>query len=103
MGLHIERTEFHGWQEAYRLRLGQAEMVVVTEIGPRILSFSVDDGPNLLFVDQEAVGRGQGDADWHVYARMARQVDPIGRNYVTVDTSQDLRPAVTKLLRLMRS
>jgi hypothetical protein len=30
-------------------------------------------------------------------------VDPIGRNYITVDTSEDLRPAVTKLLRLMRS
>jgi hypothetical protein len=43
------------------------------------------------------------DADWQVYRRMARQVDPIGRNYVTVDTSEDLRPAVTKLLRLMRS
>ena len=43
------------------------------------------------------------DADWQVYRRMARQVDPIGRNYVTVDTSQDLRAAVTRLLRLMRS
>lgn len=65
--LQIERTEFLGWREAYRLRLGEAEMVVVTEIGPRILSLSVGDGPNLLFVDQETVGRGQGDAAWHIY------------------------------------
>jgi predicted kinase len=43
------------------------------------------------------------DADWQVYRRMSHQVDPIGRNYITVDTSEDLRPAVTKLLRLMRS
>jgi predicted kinase len=43
------------------------------------------------------------DADWRVYRRMARDVDPIGRNYVVVDTSKDLRPAVTKLLRVIRS
>jgi hypothetical protein len=65
--LHIERTEFRGWREAYRLRLGDAEMVVVTEVGPRVLSLSAGDGPNLLFVDEETAGRGQGDAVWHIY------------------------------------
>ncbi len=67
MSLQIERTEFLGWREAYRLRLGEVEMVVVTEIGPRILALSVGDGPNLLFVDQETAGQGQGDAAWHIY------------------------------------
>lgn len=67
MNLRIEQTEFLGWREAYRVRLGEAAMVVVTEIGPRILSLSVGDGPNLLFVDQKTAGQGQGDADFHVY------------------------------------
>jgi hypothetical protein len=67
LGLQIERTEFRGWRGAYRLRLREAEMVVVTEVGPRVLSLSVGDGPNLLFVDEETAGRGQGDTDWHVY------------------------------------
>jgi hypothetical protein len=67
LGLQIERTEFRGWREAYRLRLGEAEMMVVTEVGPRVLSLSVGDGPNLLFVDEETVGQGQGDAAWHIY------------------------------------
>ena len=43
------------------------------------------------------------DADVKVYRRMSRSVDPIGRSHVVVDTSRDLRPAITKLLRLMRS
>jgi predicted kinase len=43
------------------------------------------------------------EADWRVYRRMARDVDPIGRSFVLVDTSRDLRPAVTKLLRMIRS
>jgi hypothetical protein len=63
----IEQVEFLGWRDAYRLRLGDAAMVVVTEIGPRILSLSVGDGPNLLYVDRETAGQGQGDANWHIY------------------------------------
>lgn len=43
------------------------------------------------------------DADVKVYRRMSRSVDPIRRNHVVVDTSRDLRPAITKLLRLVRS
>jgi hypothetical protein len=67
LDLQIEPTAFRGWREAYRLRLGDVEMVVVTEVGPRVLYLSVGDGPNLLFVDEETAGQGQGDADWHVY------------------------------------
>ncbi len=76
MNLQIEQTEFLGWREAYRLRLGEAAMVVVTEVGPRILSLSVGDGPNLLFVDQETAGQGQGDADFNVYGGHRVWVSP---------------------------
>ncbi len=43
------------------------------------------------------------DADWKVYRRMERSAEPIGRNYVVVDTSRDVDSAVTKLLRLIRT
>lgn len=43
------------------------------------------------------------DADWKVYKRMARRTEPIGRSYVVVDTSKDLEPAITKILRLIRA
>jgi predicted kinase len=43
------------------------------------------------------------DADWRIYKRMARRAEPIGRNHVVVDTSRDLNPAITKLLRLIRT
>lgn len=43
------------------------------------------------------------DADWRVYRRMARRPEPIGRNYVVVDTSRDVDSAITKLLRLIRA
>jgi len=81
VNLQIEQAEFLGWREAYRLRLGDATMVVVTEVGPRILSLSVAGGPNLLFVDQETAGQGQGDADFCVYGGHRVWVSP-----ETVDT-----------------
>lgn len=43
------------------------------------------------------------DADWRVRRRMARSAEPIGRNYVVIDTNQDLDSAVTKLLRLIKA
>lgn len=87
MELRIEQTEFLGWREAYRLRLGEAEMVVVTEIGPRILSLTVNDGPNLLFVDQETAGQGQGDALWHIYGGHRIWIAPETEDTYTLDNA----------------
>jgi hypothetical protein len=67
MGLTIEKTAFAGWKDAYRLELGKAEMIVLAEVGPRIISLTVDRGPNLLFVDKETRGKGRGDTEWHIY------------------------------------
>jgi len=65
--IKIAKTAFMGWKNAYRLTLGEAEMVVVAEVGPRILSLSAGGGHNLLYVDAATAGKGQGDADWHIY------------------------------------
>jgi predicted kinase len=43
------------------------------------------------------------EADWKTYKRMARRAEPIGRDFVIVDTSQGLDPAITKLLRLIKT
>ncbi len=67
MALKIEHMAYQGWQDAYRLLLGDVEMIVVAEIGPRILSLRVGDGPNLLYVDPTTLGKGQGDPDFHIY------------------------------------
>jgi predicted kinase len=84
----------------YRLADGnEVKLIIVKVVAPEEVACDRlqvrHEGP-----DDDAVS---SDADWQIYRRMARQVDPIGRNYVTVDTSEDLRLAVTKLLRLMRS
>ena len=42
------------------------------------------------------------DATWQIYKRMARRQQPIRRNYLVVDTSQDLDQAIRKVLRVAR-
>jgi predicted kinase len=42
------------------------------------------------------------DATWQIYQRMARQQQPIRRNYLVVDTGQDLDQAIRKILRVAR-
>jgi hypothetical protein len=86
MGLRVEKTDFLRWREAYRLCLGEAEMVVVTEIGPRILSLRVGGGPNLLFVDEEMeLGTGEGDEAWHIYGGHRIWVAPENENAYAPD------------------
>lgn len=76
MTLEIERTPFGGWQEAYQLRLGETEMVILAEVGPRIVSLRVGRGPNLLYMDPTTLGKGQGDTTWHIYGGHRIWVSP---------------------------
>ena len=62
--MKITKQRFLLWNDAYVLREGAAEMIVVAGIGPRILSLRVTGGENLLFVDRTAkVARGA----WKIY------------------------------------
>lgn len=61
--MKIEQTAFEGYKDAYRLINGDVELIVVAEVGPRILSLRLGDGPNLLFHDTPgAFVRG----NWHL-------------------------------------
>ena len=75
--MKIEKITYHGWKQAYRLTLGKAQMIVVTQIGPRILSLSVAGGENLLFEDigkKIAVPRGKDK--WFIYGGHRLWVSP---------------------------
>jgi hypothetical protein len=61
--MNIERIKYRDWTEAYRCTVGPAELVVVTAIGPRILSLRLDGGVNVLFEDDTQFGVGA----WRLY------------------------------------
>lgn len=39
------------------------------------------------------------DANWHIYKKMSRHVDPIRENHLTVDTSKDILPVISKIVK----
>jgi predicted kinase len=39
------------------------------------------------------------DADWTVYQKMKSEAEKIGRHHIVVDTSQDVSPAIEKIVR----
>lgn len=87
-------------EQVYRLADGEeVKLIIVKVVAPEVVASERLQGRHEVRRDDRDIS----DADVTVLRRMARQEDPIGRNYVVVDTSRDLRPAVTKLLRLMRS
>ena len=59
----IERIEYRDWPVAYACVVGPVELVVVTSIGPRILSLRREGGPNLLYEDETDFGVGA----WRLY------------------------------------
>jgi hypothetical protein len=67
--MKIEKTTFGPWADCYRCTLpaaggGEAELIAVASIGPRIISLRVNGGANLLF-DDSAGGIARGD--WRIF------------------------------------
>ncbi len=63
--LRIEKTEWRGWPNCYRLANGEAEMVVTSDIGPRIMRFGFEGGANLFKVYDEQAGKW-GEPEWQL-------------------------------------
>ncbi len=62
----VSETAFEGWKHCLRITDGRVDLVVTTEVGPRILRYGFVDGPNHLAVFPETAGRTGGD-EWNSY------------------------------------
>ena len=63
--MNLETVQYEGW-DAVRLANGDAELVVTTSVGPRIIHYGLTDGPNAFQVIPET--RGQtGGGEWVPY------------------------------------
>lgn len=61
--MNIEKTTYKQWVQAYRCTIGLMELIVVTEIGPRIMSFKLKGKVNILYEDKTNFSVG----DWKIY------------------------------------
>src|SRR5262249_61233380 len=61
-----ERVNYGGWPNCVRLTNGRAELIVTTDVGPRVIRFGFVGGQNLFkeFIDQ--MGK-TGGSEWRSY------------------------------------
>ncbi len=59
----IEKTNYHGWKNRYRIANGEVEAVVTGDVGPRIMRYGFVAGQNFLHEFDGQLGRS-GERDW---------------------------------------
>jgi hypothetical protein len=59
----IEKTQYRGWPNCYRLSNGEVELIVTTDVGPRIIRYSFLGGQNLFKEFDDQMGK-RGESSW---------------------------------------
>ncbi|MBN1881000.1 MAG: hypothetical protein JW885_02400 [Deltaproteobacteria bacterium] len=62
--MEYKKVTWEGYEDCYRCVVGDAELIITTGFGPRILSLSTKGTENILFVD---TGKTLGRGDWRLY------------------------------------
>ena len=64
--LNLEQVKFEGW-DCVRLGNADAEVIVTTSVGPRIIRYGLLGGPNAFHVIPETRGQNNGSGEWQPY------------------------------------
>jgi hypothetical protein len=62
----VEKVSYGGWPNCRRLSNGLVELVVTTDVGPRIIRFGFTGGENEFREDELTLGKMGGD-EWRAY------------------------------------
>lgn len=83
-----ERVNLEGWPNCIKLSNEQLELIVTTDVGPRIIKLGYIKGQNLLYISPEDIGKTGGDR-WRIYGghRLWHAPEVMPRTY-----SQDNNP-----------
>lgn len=63
--MSVEQVEYKGWKNNLRLSNGAAEVIVTLDVGPRILSYRLADGPNVFKEYDDQLGKS-GEPNWMI-------------------------------------
>ncbi|HZT33477.1 MAG TPA: hypothetical protein VFA33_26555 [Bryobacteraceae bacterium] len=59
----IQKVNYKGWPNSYRISNGEVELVITSDIGPRIMRYAFVGGQNLFKEFEESLGKS-GEAAW---------------------------------------
>lgn len=59
--MNLETTSFHGWDKTIRLWNDAVELMVTTDVGPRIVSYKTQNGQNVFKLFEDQLGTNNED------------------------------------------
>ncbi|NPV53963.1 MAG: hypothetical protein HPY71_10620 [Firmicutes bacterium] len=62
----IEKVQYQGWPNCYRVSDGEVELIATTDVGPRIIRFGFVGESNEFCEFEEQMGKTGGD-EWRIY------------------------------------
>jgi hypothetical protein len=87
-GAVMERVEYRGWKNCWRISDGAVDLVVTTDVGPRIIRFGFTGGDNMFHESPSDLGKA-GDSKWVSYGghRLWHAPESNPRTYAPDNTS----------------
>lgn len=78
----MERIDYVGWANCYRLSNDLVDLIVTTDVGPRVIRFGFVDQENEFKEFEDMVGKTSGD-QWRIYGghRLWHAPEAIPRTY----------------------
>jgi hypothetical protein len=64
--MQVEKINYGGWPNCYRLSNGQVELVITTDVGPRVIRFGFPGEGNEFYEDPRTLGTTGGNA-WNIF------------------------------------
>jgi hypothetical protein len=62
----MQKIEYGGWPNCYRLSNGIVDLVITGDVGPRIIRFGFENGPNEFKEFADMIGKTGGD-EWRIF------------------------------------
>lgn len=78
----VEKVAYQGWPNCYRISNGTVELIVTTDVGPRVIRYGFPDGENEFMEEVAQLGKTGGN-DWRAYGghRLWHSPEAIPRTY----------------------
>jgi len=88
----IEKIAYKGWPNCYRMSNGQIELIVTSDVGPRIIHFGFVGDENEFKQYADQVGKTGGD-EWRIYGghRLWHAPEAQPRTYALDNSSIEIR------------
>ena len=93
-GVKMEKTAYGGWPNCYRLTNGTLELIVTTDVGPRIIRLGFVGKPNMFKEYPDMIGKTGGD-EWRIYGghRLWHSPEVMPRTYAPDNSPVQATPA----------